>query len=76
MPLLMLVNEAEAFHGRQVLLFLANTSALYSYAKGCSGNRVVETSIRLFYFIVFRLECTFWFEFVPSKQNQADGISR
>ena len=56
--------------------FLDNSSALYAFAKGVSGNRFLEHTTQLFHLLSFFDKADIWFEFVPSEQNWAEGISR
>ena len=69
-------HEQSKFAGRRVTWFLDNSSALYVYAKGTSGNRWLEHTTQVFHLQSFRDKVRVWFEFVASHQNWVDGISR
>ena len=71
-----LLAAPEVFRGRHVLLYVDNTSAMPAFVKGASGNPDLERIIVVFWILVFHIECTVWIEWVDSKANWADGISR
>ena len=76
MPVVFMENEKGRLKDRCVLWFLDNTAALYCFVKGCSGNRAIERSVQYMHFKCFVERAEVWYEFVPSKQNWADGASR
>ena len=61
---------------RRVIFFVDNTTALYSLVKGSSGCTTVARSVAISKFIMGAFAVQVWFEFVDSKSNWADGISR
>ena len=58
------------------MIFIDNTTALFSFVKGCSGHRAVERAVQFFHFCAFFSNCRCWLEFVKSEDNWSDGISR
>ena len=76
MPPIFMIMEKERLWGRQLLWFLDNTVALFCFIKGCSGNHAVERAVQAFHTAAYATQTNAWFEFVPSAQNWADGISR
>ena len=53
-----------------------DTAALSGLVKGASKEPVNEKLIAHFWAAAFRLEARIWLEYVDSKSNWADGISR
>ena len=75
LPMVML-TEAHRMEHCDVLWFVDNTTALHSVIKGNARNQWLDRSIAIFHFLAFRHDVHVWFEFVDSKSNWADGISR
>ena len=72
-----LVHEGfERLRGRRILWFVDNTSALYAAVKGSSRHPAVARAIAVAHYIGFHWGLQFWFEFIESDANWADGISR
>jgi hypothetical protein len=76
MPVVFMENEQSRLKDRCVLWFLDNTASLFCFVKGCSGNHAIERSVQYMHFKCFIERADVWYEFVPSKQNWADGASR
>ena len=73
---LLLVREADRLKGRNVIWFVDNTNALFSVVKGNSGCAVLRKLVAQFWILSFRLGAMCWLEYVDSKANWSDGISR
>jgi hypothetical protein len=71
-----LYSHAECFADRDVLWFVDNTVALAGIVKGTSKEPVNEKLIGRFWMAAFRLRARIWVEYIDSKGNWADGISR
>ena len=71
-----MLNWPEAFRGRHVIWFVDNTAATAAFVKGASSNEDLERIVGLFWVLAFHLDCSVWFEWVDSKANWSDGISR
>ena len=56
--------------------FVDNTAALSGLVKGASKEPVNEKLIAHYWAAAFRLDARIWLEYVDSKSNWADGISR
>jgi hypothetical protein len=76
MPLMFLEREKHWLNGKALLLFVDNSVALFSYVKGCSGQPVVGRIVQTFHLSAIKSRVQVWFEYIPSKQNWSDGISR
>ena len=73
---LVLAREWRRLQGRRVLWVLDNTSALHSFVKGRSEHATLDRNVSLMNFFKLRLDVTMWLEWVDSKSNWSDGISR
>jgi hypothetical protein len=62
--------------GRKVVWYLDNTSSLHSFIKGTAGNAHMEKIVNYHAMMAYHLQAEVWFEWVESKANWADGISR
>jgi hypothetical protein len=71
-----LLREGEALRNRDVIWMVDNTAALGGVVKGSSGEVTLEKLIGLFWILTFRYQCRVWLEYVDSKSNWSDGISR
>ena len=71
--LIALVTVPERFRGRQGTWYIDNTAALLSLIKGRSSSTDLEQMRHL---LLFSLCCWIYWEWVPSKSNWADAISR
>ena len=76
MPAVVFHRHAKRLANRRALFFLDNTSALHSFVKGRAGPPALDRSIAFTNFVACHAAVTTWWEFVPSKLNWADGISR
>ena len=75
-PLVALLSRPEQFRGRDVVLFIDNTQALYGLGKGDCQNSDCARMIHVFHVICEALEINVWFEWVASGANIADLPSR
>ena len=67
---------SQMFKHRRVLWLVDNTSSLHALVKGNSSNAVQARTVAIFRLLAFELRCQVYFEYVPSKLNFADDISR
>ena len=74
--LLVLVSQAGVFAGRDVLWFIDNTSVLGSLIKGRSSDPVVHIMCEAIHLLFFQAHIMTYFEWVESKANWSDGVSR
>ena len=56
--------------------FIDNESAVACAIRGGSNLPEVETAIQVAHLLWLRLGCRVWIEWVDSKSNPADGLSR
>ena len=66
----------DRFRHRDVIWMVDNTVALCGLIKGSSKEPVNEVLIAQFWMAAFRLNIRIWLEYVDSKANWSDGISR
>ncbi len=66
---------AEAFADRDVIFFIDNQAVCAALCKGASLSEDVQAFTTAFHTIV-KLNVRIWFEWVPSKANLADELSR
>lgn len=71
-----LLREGEALRDRDIIWMVDNTAALGGAVKGTSGEQTLEKLIGLFWILTYRFQCRVWLEYVDSKSNWSDGISR
>ena len=53
-----------------------NTTALYAAVKGGATDPAVDRAVAFTHFLAFRAGVDIWWEYVDSKSNWADGVSR
>ena len=71
-----LYARPHAFRHRRGIWFIDNTAALMALIRGRSRNADLEHLATLIHMTLFALDSWFWFEWIPSKSNWADSISR
>eukprot|EP00971_Amphidinium_carterae_P075949 1500564-Amphidinium_carterae.1 len=71
-----LLHEAAQFRGSRVVFFVDNSVALQSLVKGASNNVHLDRSVSVAHFLLAQLQVECWFEYIPSKSNWSDGLSR
>ena len=69
-----LYARPHAFRHRRGIWFIDNTAALMALIRGRSRNADLEHLATLIHMTA--LDSWFWFEWIPSKSNWADSISR
>jgi len=62
--------------GREVIFFIDNSVALYGMVRGCSNEKSVARCSAVVGFMSHAWKVHPWFEFVDSKSNWSDSISR
>ena len=71
-----LFSRPASFRGRRGLWFIDNTAALMALIRGRSDNADLEHMSRLIHLTLFALKAWFFWEWIPSKANWSDEISR
>ena len=71
-----LFTRPSTFRGRRGLWFIDNTAALMALIRGRSDNADLEHMTRLIHITLFALQAWFFWEWIPSKANWSDEISR
>ena len=71
-----LFSRPSTFRGRRGLWFIDNTAALMALIRGRSDNADLEYMSRLIHVTLFALQAWFFWEWIPSKANWSDEISR
>ena len=61
---------------RDIVHFVDNTVGLYAMVKGVSNQTQVQRAAQVAHLICFSQRANPWFEFVESKSNWSDSISR
>jgi hypothetical protein len=73
---ILLYHEKHNLVDRDVVWLVDNTAALGGVIKGASGLAVSEQLIATFWIMAFALGIRLWIEYIDSKGNWSDGISR
>ncbi|CAE7261257.1 unnamed protein product, partial [Symbiodinium necroappetens] len=76
MVLYALAVRAPAFRGRRGFWYIDNVAALMSLIRGRSSSPDLERLAQLIHLAMFALRTSFSFEYIPSKTNWADAVSR
>ena len=76
MVLVGLVVYPECFRGRQTLWMLDNTAALMAMVRGRSDSEDLDQLAVIIHAMMYGLQAAIYFEWVESKSNWSDGISR
>jgi len=76
MVLVALLEFPETFRGKRGIWFIDNTAALMALVRGRSNNADLDQLSILIHAVLFSYQCWMYFEWVESKGNWADGISR
>ena len=71
-----LVNRPAKFRGRRGVWFIDNLAALMALIKGRSDSPDLERLAHLIHMACFSLRVWIYWEYIPSKSNWADAISR
>ena len=71
-----LVNRPSQFKGRRGIWFIDNIAALMSLIRGRSSSPDLDRISSMIHVALFALRCWAWWEYIPSKSNWSDSISR
>ena len=71
-----LTTRPDRFRGRRGVWFLDNSAALMAPIRGRSDAEDLERMSQIVHVLLFGLQCWMFFEWIPSKSNWADAISR
>ena len=72
----LLYSLGEQVRGRDVIFFIDNQSVCAALAKGCSKSEDLQAYTTCWHRLAQLLGCRVWFEWVDSKSNPADELSR
>ena len=72
----LLFTFAERVQGRDIIFFIDNQSVCAALSKGCSKSEDLQVFTTCWHAMAMRLHCRVWFEWVDSKSNPADVLSR
>ena len=76
MVLYALTARAAAFRGRRGFWYVDNVAALMVLTRGRSSSPDLERMAQQIHLALFSLRASFFFEYIPSKTNWADAVSR
>ena len=76
MVLFALVARPAYFRRRRGLWFIDNTAALMALVRGRSDSPDLARMAQLIHLALFTYDCWIWWEWIPSKANWSDSISR
>ena len=62
--------------GKDVVWFIDNEAAASCAIRGCSSIPEVETAVQVAHLLWLALGCRVWVEWIDSKSNPSDGLSR
>ena len=71
-----LIARPSSFRGRRGIWMIDNTASLMSLIRGRSDSQDLEILSHMIHSILFALKVWIYWEWVPSKSNWADAISR
>ena len=72
----LMTTTPERFCNRHGAWYLDNTAALMALIKGRSDSPDLEHMSHMIHILLFSLRCWIYFEWIPSKSNWSDAISR
>ena len=75
-PLLAVSCEMKKFAGEDIVSFVDNTPGLSAAMKGASKVWDMDKAAQVLQILLARVGARIWMEYVESKSNWADGISR
>ena len=75
-PLLSLLNLNECLRGRNVIFFIDNAAAAYILVRGSCREKDLQVLVTLFHVFARKMGVAWWIEWIPSKANASDGLSR
>jgi hypothetical protein len=76
MVLVGLVHQADKFRGRHGVWFIDNVAALMALVRGGSDSPELDEMASMIHARLFGLRTWMYFEWIESKSNWSDGISR
>ena len=76
MVLQALLTFPDEFRHVQAFKYIDNIASLMSLLKGRSDNEDLDHMAQMIHLLLFHLRCSLWFEWIQSKSNWSDGISR
>eukprot|EP00439_Symbiodinium_sp_Y106_P072794 s2368_g13.t1 len=76
MVLYALAARAQSFPDRRGFWYIDNIAVLMSLIRGRSSSPDLERLAQLIHVAMFALRTSFFFEYIPSKTNWADAVSR
>ena len=76
MVLYVLITRPAFFRGRRGIWFIDNLAALMSLIRGRSSSPDLDRISSMIHVALFALRCWTWWEYIPSKSNWSDSISR
>ena len=71
-----LAARASYFRGRRGYWYIDNVAALMALIRGRSSSPDLERLAHLIHIALFALNASIFWEYVPSKSNWADAVSR
>ena len=71
-----LINRASSFRKRRGFWFIDNVASLMCLVRGRSDSDDLEKIARFIHVVLFALEAMLFWEYIPTKSNWADPISR
>ena len=72
----MLFTYKEQLRGRDILFFIDNQSVCCALTKGASRSWDIQAMTSAWHLFCLTCGCRIWIEYVPSKANPADILSR
>ena len=76
MVLVALLSEPAKFRGTYGVWFIDNVAALMAVVRGRSDNPELDHMASMIQAVLFSLQTWMYFEWIQSKSNWADGVSR
>ena len=71
------VHEHKAdLAGHDAIFFIDNEAACAAMVRGGSSTHDVGAIVNAIHWLLFQIDCRPWFEWVDSKSNCSDGLSR
>ena len=75
-PSVALANHASILQGTDIRWFIDNESACSTLIRGASREEDVQSIAECTQLLAMRLDIRIWFEWVDTKANPSDGLSR
>ena len=70
------VTFPDEFRHASGVWYIDNFASLMALIKGRSDNLDLDHLAQMIHLLLYHLHCSLWFEWVQSKSNWSDGISR